>query len=207
MLPPSPPVIDWTPSEERRELAEALRRLLDVAVQTGASPDLLRAASRAVDEVTASLAGPTVRFDMSVQEASYRSQMSLVGGLAHPLAPQLDLVVDGDTGSGEVIIGPAFQGGPGLVHGGVAALLIDHAMGCVAARTDRPAMTVSLVLRYRRPTPLGVPLTVRVGLDRAEGRRLHLSATIAAEGEVTVEAEGVFLVLTQSNLESVFRRG
>jgi acyl-CoA thioesterase FadM len=85
-------------------------------------------------------------------------------------------------------------------------LLIDHAMGCVAAQPDRPAMTARLTMRYRRPTPLGVPLTVSVRLDRTEGRKLLLSAAITAEGTVTVEAEAVFLVLTQENLATVFRR-
>jgi len=51
-----------------------------------------------------------------------------------------------------------------------------------------------------------VPLTVSVHLDRAEGRRLYLTATIAAGDEVTVEAEGVFLILTSENLSAVFGR-
>lgn len=197
---------EWAPSDERRELGEALRRLLDVVVQTGAGPDELGAAAAAVDQLTASLAGSTVRADQSVTADSYRTHMSLVGGLSHPIAPQLEMELHDDGGTGEVVVGPLFQGGPGLVHGGVIALLIDHAMGCVAARPDRPAMTVTLGLRYRRPTPLGVPLRVSVTLDRIEGRQLHLSAAIAAEGEVTVEAEGVFLVLTAENLATVFRR-
>jgi acyl-coenzyme A thioesterase PaaI-like protein len=201
-----PAVIDWTPTDERRELGESLRRLLDAAVQTGASPADLRAAARAIDGVTESLAASTVRFDMSVQEDSYRAQMSLVGGWSHPIAPQLDLAVDGDSGHGQVVVGPVFQGGPGLVHGGIAALLIDHAMGCVAARRNRPAMTVRLSLRYRRPTPLGVPLKVSVHLDRTEGRRLYLTATIASGDDVTVEAEGVFMILTSENLSAVFGR-
>ena len=46
----------------------------------------------------------------------------------------------------------------------VVVLLIDHAMGCVAAGPERPAMTVQLSLRYRRPTPIGVPLTVAAQL-------------------------------------------
>jgi acyl-coenzyme A thioesterase PaaI-like protein len=201
-----PAVIDWAPSQERRELGEALRRLADAAVQTGSGPAELRAAAVAIDEVTSRLARASVRFDMSAEDESYRSQMSLVGGVSHPIAPQLDLHVEGDRGEGLVTVGPVFQGGPGLVHGGVVALLIDHAMGCVAARRDRPAMTVRLSLRYRRPTPLGVPLTVTVELHRTEGRRLYLTATIAAEGEITVEADGVFLILTAENLQSVFRR-
>jgi acyl-coenzyme A thioesterase PaaI-like protein len=202
----APVRVDWTASEERRQLGVALRRLLDVVVQTGADPDTLRAATDAIEELTTALSGPVVRADHSVAQDSYRSHMSLVGGLSHPIAPELAMTVDDNGGTGEVVVGPLFQGGPGLVHGGVVALLLDHAMGCVAARPDRPAMTVQLDLRYRRPTPLGVPLTVAVRLDRIEGRQLHLSASITAEGEVTVEAYGVFLVLTPENLASVFRR-
>ena len=196
--------IAWEPTEERRELGDALRRLLDVVVETGASADDLRAAAGVIDEMTAKLATSTVRADRSVAAGSYRAHMSLVGGLSHPIAPQLQMNVDGDAGQGEVVIGPLFQGGPGLVHGGVLALLIDHALGCVGAGPRRPAMTVKLDLRYRRPTPLGVPLTVSARLDRIEGRKLIMSAEIVANGEVTVDAEAVFLTLTPANLETVF---
>jgi hypothetical protein len=197
----------WSPSDERRELGEALRRLLDVVVRTGAGPAELRAASATIGELTASLADTTVHADMSVHADSYRAHMSLVGGLSHPIAPQLSMALDGDSGIGEVVIGPLFQGGPGLVHGGIIALLIDHAMGCIAARPDRPAMTARLAIRYRRPTPLSVPLTVSVTLDRTEGRKLYLSATVKAAGAVTAEANAIFLTLTTENMENVFRRG
>ncbi|HEY2641471.1 MAG TPA: PaaI family thioesterase [Streptosporangiaceae bacterium] len=199
--------IDWSPSDERRELGEALRRLLDVAVRTGASPAELGAAAATIDELTASLAKTAVRADMSVRADSYRAHLSLVGGASHPIAPQLNFTVVGDTGAGEVVVGPVFEGGPGLVHGGIVALLIDHAMGCVAASADRPAMTVRLAIRYRRPTPLGVPLTVTAALDRIEGRKLHLSAVIKAAGEVTAEADAIFLTLTSANMAEVFRPG
>jgi acyl-coenzyme A thioesterase PaaI-like protein len=201
-----PASVSWEPSQERLELGEALRRLLDVVVRTGAEPSELGAAAAIIDELTTTLSGSAVRPDMSVAADSYRTHMSLVGGLSHPVAPQLVIQVDGDRGSGEVVVGPAFEGGPGLVHGGVIALLIDHAMGCVAARPDRPAMTVRLGLRYRRPTPLGVPLTVSVTLDRTEGRQLYLTASITAAGVVTVEADAVFMTLTPENLQTVFRR-
>lgn len=201
--------VDWSPSAERQRLGEAIRRLLDVAVRTGAGPSELGAAAAAIEQVSGSLAGQAVRPTMAIDPDSYRSHMSLVGGLSHPAAPQLVIELDPnrDRGHGEVIVGPAFQGGPGLVHGGVLALLIDHAMGCVAASPERPAMTVRLSLRYRRPTPLGVPLSVDVGLDRIDGRKLHLSASITAQGQVTVQAEAIFLALTSENLESVFARG
>lgn len=199
-----PAAVAWEPTDERRELGESLRRLLDVVVKTGASPAEMKAATAAIDELTAKLSASTVRADHSIAAGSYRAHMSLVGGLSHPIAPQLQMQVDGDTGRGDVVIGPVYQGGPGLVHGGILALLIDHAMGNVAATVERPAMTVRLAMRYVRPTPLGVPLTVTVRLARAEGRRLHLTAEISANGEVTVDAEAVFLTLTERNLATVF---
>jgi acyl-coenzyme A thioesterase PaaI-like protein len=200
-----PEVVEWVPSDERRVLGEALRRLLDVVVRTGAPPGELSEAAARIDELTARLGGSVVRPDRSAAADSFQSHLSIVGGVSHPVAPQLHLEVDGDSGEGQVVLGPVFQGGPGLVHGGVLALLIDHAMGQVAAGPQRPAMTVRLAMRYLKPTPLGVPLTVRVRLDRIEGRKLHLSADITADGQVTVDAEAVFLTLTQKNLAAVFR--
>ncbi len=201
---PDQQVVDWAPTDERRELGEALRRLLDVVVRTGAPPAELKAATQAIDELTDKLASPVVRADRSVAAGSYRSHMSLVGGLSHPIAPELRMTVHEGGGQGTVVIGPLFQGGPGLVHGGVLALLIDHAMGCVAAGPDRPAMTVRLTMRYLKPTPLGVPLTVSVRLEKVEHRRLYLTADITADGRITVEAEAVFLKLTERNLSTVF---
>jgi acyl-coenzyme A thioesterase PaaI-like protein len=197
---------EWAPSDERRALGASVRRLLDVVVQTGASPAALGAAAAALDQVTASLSGTLVHQDVAIEPDSYRSHMSLVGGLSHPAAPQLVIELTDDGGSGDVIVGPAFQGGPGLVHGGVVALLIDHAMGCVANRSHQPAMTVRLSLRYRRPTPISVPLTVAVRLDNVDDRKLHLSASVSAGGEVTAEADAVFVALRTDSLERVFAR-
>jgi hypothetical protein len=193
-------------SDERQALGESVRRLLQVVVGTGANPAELSTAAAAIDQVAASLARTVVRQDPAVEPDSYRAHMSLVGGLSHPVAPPLTMRFTSDGAIGDVVVGPVFQGGPGLVHGGIIALLIDHAMGVVANRADQPAMTVRLGLRYRRPTPLGVPLTVAVRLDRVEGRKLHLSASVRANGQVTVEADAVFLTLTADNLEQVFAR-
>jgi len=204
-MPPSDEAV-WRPSDERRELGAALRGLLDVVVGTAAEPAELRAATAAVEQLTARLAGPAAKVEQNLATGSYFHHMSLVGGTSHPIAPQLQLTTTENGAEGVVVIGPLFQGGPGLVHGGIVALLIDHAMGCVAATPQRPAMTASLTMRYRRPTPLGVLLTVSVRLDRIEGRKLHLSAEITAGDVVTAEAEAVFLTLTEGNLQTVFRR-
>jgi len=188
-------------------LGESVRRLVDAVIATAASPAELSAAAAVIDQITARLAATIGPLDpIARPDPAHPADMSLVGGLSHPVAPQLALQATPDGAAGEVVIGPVFQGGPGLVHGGIIALLVDHAMGYVANRQLEPAMTVRLDLRYRRPTPLGVPLTVTARLDRIDGRKLHLSSSIVAHREVTAEADATFLRLTAGNLDQVFNR-
>jgi hypothetical protein len=99
---PDPEVVDWEPTSERRELGESLRRLLDVVVRTGAPPAELKAAAAAVDKLTAKLGEQVIRPDRSVAEGSYRSHLSLVGGLSHPIAPELRMTVHEAGGQGTV---------------------------------------------------------------------------------------------------------
>jgi uncharacterized protein (TIGR00369 family) len=75
----------------------------------------------------------------------------------------------------------------GSVHGGVAATLLDSAMGC-SIHTLLPAgvsyTTLEIKVNYTRP------LTVESGEVRAVGRVLHLGAkTASAEGQL-LDASG-----------------
>lgn len=86
---------------------------------------------------------------------------------------------------------------PGYVYGGLIASLIDcHATGTAAAAAYRalgremgsePALrflTASLLVDYLRPTPLGVPLDVRARVEEVKGRKVTVTATVSARGEV-----------------------
>ena len=106
--------------------------------------------------------------------------------------------------AGTVTLGPAYEGGPGLVHGGVLSLLFDHAMGIALFVAGHHAMTVSLEVRYRAPTPLDTALHVTAGLERVEGRKLFVTAAVAVDGTVTAEARGIFVALTRDNVARIF---
>jgi acyl-coenzyme A thioesterase PaaI-like protein len=56
-----------------------------------------------------------------------------------------------------------------------------------------PGMTVELNVRFRRPTPFGVPLRLSAEHVRTEGRAIHAAGRIEANGRVTAEASGIFL--------------
>jgi acyl-coenzyme A thioesterase PaaI-like protein len=78
------------------------------------------------------------------------------------------------------------------VHGGVTAMMLDHLMGETASGMQRPTFTGTLTMRYRRGTPLG-PLHLEGRIDREEGRKVFVVATISDAEGVTVEADGVFI--------------
>ena len=85
-------------------------------------------------------------------------------------------------------------GFPGVMHGGLASLLLDEAMGW-AMYADRVfAVTARMETRFRRPVELDRPLAVRGRITRARGRRIEVSAELTDEaGDRLVEAAGLFL--------------
>ena len=93
--------------------------------------------------------------------------------------------------------GPHHTAIPGYVYGGLIASLIDcHATGTASAAAYRaqgremgsePAfrfLTASLQVDYLRPTPHGVPLEVRAHVEDVKGRKVTVTATVSAKGEV-----------------------
>ena len=108
-----------------------------------------------------------------------------------PIAATLDLwPVEVEEGRAVFAVRPAeFHYNPiGVVHGGLAATLLDSAMGC-AVQTTLPAGTGYTTLELH--TNFVRPITRDTGPLRCEGVVLHRGRTMAtAEGRVVVEATG-----------------
>ena len=115
-----------------------------------------------------------------------------VVGAANAIAPPLNVVHDSSGCHADVVLGAAYEGPPGLVHGGVSAMLLDHIMGVTASAMRRTTFTGTLTMRYRRGTPLG-PLHLEASIVREEGRKVFVVASISDAEGVTVEADGVFI--------------
>lgn len=117
-----------------------------------------------------------------------------VTGPENAIAPPLHLAGN-DDGSieGVTTLGLPYQGPPGHVHGGISALLLDHALGVANGWAGTSGMTARLTVTYHRPTPLFVPLTVTARQERVEGRKIWTIGSIRAGDEVCVSAEGLFV--------------
>lgn len=195
-------VRDDTPTHEvdRREavlasLAGTVRELVDAAIRTTVDDDEVHRVrddlAGLVDRLRAAqLPGPAgVRYNAEMRAWNWGNA---VVGAANAIAPPLDVVHDASGCHADVVLGAAYEGPPGLVHGGVSAMLLDHIMGVTASAMRRTTFTGTLTMRYRRGTPLG-PLRLEASIVREEGRKVFVTASIADAEGVTVEAEGVFI--------------
>jgi acyl-coenzyme A thioesterase PaaI-like protein len=178
-------------------LADSLRRLIDISIRTEADPDTVAAARAKIDSAAEELSGSLKPGTFGVQLAPDGQTVAwgnVVIGLRNPVAPPLVIhhEPDGVVWS-EFVLGAAYEGPPGHVHGGVCALILDHVLGATAHQPLRPAYTGSLILRYVRKTELGRPLRAKAYVERVDGVKTFSTGYIADDEGPTVEAEGIFI--------------
>ncbi len=86
-----------------------------------------------------------------------------------------------------------YQGYEGVLHGGIAATLVDEVMVWASFFQGLPVVTGTLTVKYRRPVPVGEPLEIRGWVLEASGRRVRARAEIRHQGRVLVSAESLML--------------
>lgn len=93
-----------------------------------------------------------------------------------------------------------FEGGPGVVHGGATAALIDDLFGRLLVRIVVLAVTAELSLAYLRPVHVDELCHLRAELVRRDDRDLVVRAWLTQSGERKVRAEGRFRVIDLDRL-------
>lgn len=193
-------------------LGAALRDLVDAAVRTEVPVERLAEATSAARELAAllrteqrGLAEIAGVDDPEVGERWYNP----VYGPGSPIAPPLLVQDFSDEGRcvGRATVGKAHEGPPGLVHGGVLAMLLDHVLARSARIAGRGGLTSGLTVRFRRPVPLGVPLVVTGQLGEVDGRRSMAVARVAAADDpdtTLAEGEATLVALRPERAADVF---
>lgn len=178
-------------------LAQTVRELAEAVVRTEVDDDEVRAVHAELEVLNERLRkqlmpGPYgVRFK---PDGHSRAWGNAVVGLRNPVAPPLEVHRDpAGRAWSDFHLGAAYEGPPGLVHGGVSALVLDQLLGEAAGAGGKPGMTGTLTLRYRRATPLGA-LHGEAHIDRVEGIKTYAVGHLADAEGTTVEAEGVFIL-------------
>lgn len=112
----------------------------------------------------------------------------------------LDMVVHrrGDRIEAIFSLGASHEGAPQRSHGGIVALAFDDAMGFVLNVIKIMAFTGELKIRYHAPTPLRRELVLHAWLDRREGRKIFIEATLREnvdDAPVLASASAVFIAI------------
>ncbi|MCX6028229.1 MAG: PaaI family thioesterase [Chloroflexi bacterium] len=105
---------------------------------------------------------------------------------------------------------------PGYVYGGLIASLMDcHATGTAAAAAYRAAgrpmdtepafrfLTASLHVDYLRPTPIDALLELRGQVKEIKGRKVIVTVTLSAHGEVCARGEVVAVQVPEEFMQKL----
>lgn len=197
--------VDMTDEEFAEEqavygrLTDALRRLNEVSLRTTVDHATVLEATHAVEAITASLEVEMIPANFGVvvtNNGRVRGYGNSVVGLRNAIAPPLEIVQDKVRGgaTSSFFLNALYEGPPGKVHGGVLALVLDQIFGEAAAAGGTPGMTGTLTLRYRKPTALGHCYAEAWVTSSAGIKTIVKGELRDADGEVTVEAEGLFIL-------------
>lgn len=196
-------VVEISPEELQRErevqggIAQATRELVDAVVRSTVPDEELVAVREEIEKLTARLRASQIdgSFGVAVTpEGGVRNHGNAVVGLRNAIAPPVHVEQSPEGRAwADFTLGAAYEGPPGLVHGGVSALILDQICGEAAAAGGAPGMTGTLTVRYRRGTPLG-DLHAEAWIASTDGVKTRIEGHLADADGVTVECEGIFIL-------------
>jgi hypothetical protein len=177
----------WTfglePLPQARTAAPLLRRVAGLVLSLDADDPAvatligdLQAAERALIGRAPADPAPRLGVDAPADRRPYIDHSRDIGAY-NPCFPEYRIIVDGSRASGTVTFPVAFEGPPGVVHGGVLATFFDCVVQHHNCDVGLAGKTTSLLVEYRRPTPLGVALTFEIERE-ADARRITSRARL-----------------------------
>ena len=196
-----------------KELARAVRELCDRVIRLPAGASTAGVAAR-VEELAAEIAHEVRASEVpwyyddprTTRRAADRMRRLGEGrdelSDFNPMMPPLRIRAEGEGLTAQVVVGPAFTGPPGLVHGGTQATMLDHIMGMLVARTGTPAVTGRLEVDYRRGAPIGAELALAAEIEGVDGRKIRVRGTISHAGEVCAVGQALFIAVRPADADA-----
>jgi hypothetical protein len=200
---------------EARGLADVLRRLIRLSVTTAppaADTARLTASLAALaDELETHLpAVPLPRFIPPAEDGpppdvplGGAMPYDVVVGPFNPVALPLVLDFEPPKALGRGVFDVTYEGAPGCVHGAVLVAAFDIILTAANAIAGAVGPTVSLSVRYVRPTLINEEAVFEGWVTEVTERRVHSKGRIVQGGVVTVEAEGEFAIFNQDRVNKL----
>ncbi len=125
------------------------------------------------------------------------SRMCFICGRQNPVGLKLDFYEDHETERvrAEITVPDAYQGYPGVVHGGIVSAILDEVAGravIIGGGSENLLATLRMTVRFRRPTPTETPLLAVGWVEQASGVGARVAGEIRLpDGTVTAECESL----------------
>ena len=210
------------------ELADVVRRLVELVVTNSAAPEVLDDVVRQLRAGAEVLARhvpdrPLPRF-VEPPELPARPEepdgggpdpmRSMDGSMPYdpvvgrynPVALPVSISFEPPLAIGTATFTTPYEGGPGWVHGAAIAAAFDIVLTAANHMANAAGPTVWLTVRFRRPTLIGVEARFEAEVVSTDGRRVTSRGRLVQDGLVCVEAEGEFAVIDTARLPAVTAR-
>lgn len=188
-------------------LAENIRKLNSTLLTNDGTDELYDHLSQKIETFTKELSGCSERIrtydkqillndDQSIKEITYGNQpdLSPVSGLANPISPVLKATYLGNNKmEGSVTFSSAYEGGPGLVHGGFIAAVFDELLGKLQSYLENPGLTGKLAVRFIKPCPVNTEYRLEGNVTKIAGRKITTEAHMLLDGQRMASANALFI--------------
>jgi len=101
---------------------------------------------------------------------------------------------------------PEHQSYPGAMHGGLVTSLLDEVMGRTSFLEDMWVVTAKMQINFRKPIPIGEPITVVGEIRRLRGRILETHGEIILQdGSVAAEADATCIKIPEDRVAEMLQ--
>ena len=128
-----------------------------------------------------------------------------VAGPANPTSVDIRSRIVADGVAAEVMFGPAFEGTPGRVHGGMVAAVFDDLLGCGDGRTQAIGFTGRLTVHYRAPVPIETKVAFRLDDGAREGPQAPRHGDARLGDRVLATADALMILVDIEHFKTTAR--
>jgi acyl-coenzyme A thioesterase PaaI-like protein len=198
---------------ELRSMSDALRRLIAIAVthtagaeETGAAAQELHALADRLERFVPAVPPPRFSAQETAVEPHDYFQYDVMLGLYNPLALPIEMEWHAPRAVGYAHFTTPYEGPPGCVHGAVLAGAFDQVFNVANLKSGSAGPTRELALTYLRPTPLHADLVFEGQVERVDGREITTTGRVRHGDKVTVEARGLFIMVSRERVLEMGRK-
>ncbi len=129
---------------------------------------------------------------------------SFVSGVENPKGMKMVPVIKDRKIYAKYIFEKSFEGGPGLVHGGILSTVLDDMMGYATFTQNLFCVTANLNVNFRAPSPVDKEFELYAWVKEVDGNKVYAESVIQSEDAIHVEADGLFINIGQDGARQYF---